>query len=57
MTALVLCGGGSKGAVEVAHQILRRAGSIAIDRKYHADIQRYAGQARLGRADDAAITC
>lgn len=27
--------------------ILRRALSIAIDRKYHADIQRYAGQARL----------
>ncbi len=27
--------------------ILRRAVSIAIDRKYHADIQRYAGQARL----------
>jgi NTE family protein len=27
--------------------ILRRALSIAIDRKYHADIQRYSGQARL----------
>lgn len=26
---------------------LRRALSIAIDRKYHADIQRFAGQARL----------
>ncbi|MBI2467702.1 MAG: patatin-like phospholipase family protein [Candidatus Rokubacteria bacterium] len=27
--------------------ILRRALGIAIDRKYHADVQRYAGQARL----------
>jgi NTE family protein len=35
------------GPVRGVLRILRRAVSIAIDRKYHADIQRYAGGARL----------
>lgn len=44
---LCACCEWTSGPVRGLLPILRRALSIAIDRKYHADIRRYAGQARL----------